>query len=319
MDDHVIWGPQFLTYALPAFYRDPKVALVATNKRVIRNPGHTYKENCINAIQCLYLERHNFEIRSSNVVDGSVFVVSGRTSLVLAHIFCGSEFQTEYLGEYFCGRIGPLGVDDDNFLTRWVFSHGWTVKVQYRDECRIETDLGSPTKFRGGLIRWARTTWRSNLTSLATPSTWTNQLWAVYGTYLAMLTNFALAQDILLACLYHKSGYSGDLFGAGVINTCKAMLPLVLWITAFKAVKPFAFFWRHPDALIVAPVYWMFTYMHSFIKAYAMVTFYDVAWTGRNLAALATKEDGTGRTKNHKKTPKRKRRRGGKRRQRRAK
>ena len=286
MDDHVLWRSDFLTYALPAFYRDARVGLVATNKRVIRDTGKSFTDRIINLIQCLYLERHNFEIRSSNVVDGAVFVVSGRTSLVRSEIFKDDKFQHAYLNEKLFGRIGPLGVDDDNCLTRWVYAHGWTVKVQYRAETLIYTDLGSASKFRGGLIRWARTTWRSNAVSLASMHIWRTQTWAVYGTYMAMLTNVALLYDIALATLFLASGLSGDLQGASLWTTAKALLPLFVWVAFFKAIKPFAYFWRNPQDVLLVPFYWTFTYLHSFIKLRALVTFYDVAWTGRKLDNL---------------------------------
>ncbi|EPE04285.1 capsule polysaccharide synthase [Ophiostoma piceae UAMH 11346] len=286
MDDHVLWRPDFLTYALPAFYRDASVGLVATNKRVIRDTGNSFMDRIINMIQCLYLERHNFEIRSSNVVDGAVFVVSGRTSLIRSEIFKDQEFLDTYLNEKLFGRIGPLGVDDDNCLTRWVYAHGWTVKVQYRDETLVHTDLGSVNKFSGGLIRWARTTWRSNTVSLTSKHIWRSQTWAVYGTYMAMLTNFALFYDIVLAALFLLSDLSGDLRGAGPWTTAKALLPLFVWVAFFKAIKPFAYFWRNPQDVFLIPFYWAFTYLHSFIKLRALVTFYDVAWTGRKLDNL---------------------------------
>lgn len=312
MDDHVLWKDTFLEYTLPAFECDPKVGIVGTNKRVIRETKHdNLRHRILNMVQCLYLERHNFEIRSSNAVDGGVFVVSGRTSLVRTSILQDPSFIHGYLNDYFLfGRVGPLAVDDDNFLTRWCIAHGWRVKIQYRPETLITTSLGSASKFTGGLKRWVRTTWRSNSTSLASLHVWLTQPWSVYAVYLSLFTNFALFYDPLLLYAFAQSGLSGyhkdspnpigygmdgalDYGNAGdndITSTStslvRSLLPLIFWIFFFKMVKPFAFFWRHPQDVLILWAYILFTYFHSFVKLNGLLTFYNAKWEGRNLASL---------------------------------
>ncbi len=56
---------------------------------------------------------------------------------------------------------------------------------------------------------------------------------------------------------------------------------LLAWMLAFKMVKPFAYFRRHPRDLALLPFYLAFTYYHSFIKLWALLTFWDTRWTGR--------------------------------------
>ncbi|CAK7562280.1 MAG: hypothetical protein SEPTF4163_000116 [Sporothrix epigloea] len=307
MDDHVLWKDTFLQYALPAFERDPSVGIVGTNKRVIRDAQHdSLQHRVLNMIQCLYLERHNFEIRSSNTVDGGVFVVSGRTCLLRSSIMQDPAFVHNFLNDFILfGRIGPLAVDDDNFITRWCIAHGWRVKIQYRDETLITTSLGSAYKFSGGLIRWVRTTWRSNTVSLLSWHVWVAQPWSVYAVYLTLFTNFAIVYDPLLLYAFAKSDLSGYRIicnnsslaedGRGIRVTTSAvarkslvvtLLPLLCWMLAFKMVKPFAYFWRHPQDLLILPAYFLFTWMHSFIKLKGLLTFYNINWEGRSLAAL---------------------------------
>ncbi|CAK7271441.1 hypothetical protein SEPCBS57363_004619 [Sporothrix epigloea] len=307
MDDHVLWKDTFLQYALPAFERDPTVGIVGTNKRVIRDAQHdSLQHRVLNMIQCLYLERHNFEIRSSNAVDGGVFVVSGRTSLLRSSIMQDPAFVHGFLNDFILfGLIGPLAVDDDNFITRWCIAHGWRVKIQYRDETLITTSLGSVSKFSGGLIRWVRTTWRSNTVSLLSWHVWVAQPWSVYAVYLSLFTNFAIFYDPLLLYTFAQSDLSGyrtsckndpPVEGSRVTNVATSavihkslfvsLLPLLCCMLAFKMVKPFAYFWRHPQDLLILPAYFLFTWMHSFIKLKGLLTFYNINWEGRSLAAL---------------------------------
>ncbi len=50
---------------------------------------------------------------------------------------------------------------------------------------------------------------------------------------------------------------------------------------AFKMVKPFSYFRRHPQDLALLPFYLSFTYFHSGIKLWALLTFWDTRWCGR--------------------------------------
>ncbi|OAA55050.1 capsule polysaccharide synthase [Niveomyces insectorum RCEF 264] len=308
MDDHVLWPDTFLRYALAAFDADSRVGLVGTNKRVIRRPtaGASLWERHLNLIQCLYLERHNFEIRASNAVDGGVFVVSGRTSLLRTEIVADPAFCAGYLNDHiFFGRVGPLSVDDDNFVTRWCVAHGWKIKIQYRPETLITTDLGSLSKFTGGLIRWVRTTWRSNAMSLVHWHVWRAQPWSVYAVYLTLFTNFALFYDPLLLYAFYRSGFvqPGALLprpqqgthpdgsttpavAATAAPRLLAFVPLVLWMLAFKMVKPFAYFYRHPQDLVLVPGYFLFTWFHSLIKLCGLLTVHNGKWEGRDLDAI---------------------------------
>ncbi len=201
MDDHVMWPRAFLATALLAFEGDSgaRVGLVGTDKRVVRRPTHaSLSDRVLNMVQCLYLERHNFEILASDATPGGApFVVSGRTCLVRAAILHDADLLAAYVGErFFFRRLGPLAADDDNFLTRAVIERGWDIKIQALDAdgddgSRLSTSLGSVDKFAGGLIRWARTTWRSNSASLLTRAAWCRTPWNVYAVYLSSFTNFA--------------------------------------------------------------------------------------------------------------------------------
>jgi cellulose synthase/poly-beta-1,6-N-acetylglucosamine synthase-like glycosyltransferase len=290
IDDHVFWGPHYLESLLYAF-EDPSVGLVGTNKRVQRREGLGLWGRIWNMLGATYLCRHNFEIRATNMVDGGVFVVSGRSSALRTEILRHHEFLSRYTNErFFFDMFGPLNPDDDNFITRFVVRHGWRIKIQYTEDCVMHTTIGvdAPvhTKFLGQCKRWARTTWRSNLCSLITErSVWTFQPYCIYAVYLTSLTNFAAITDGLLVYLFTQS--------SAYISTI-ALAGLVGWILFTKIVKVFDYFRRHPQDVFLFPVYLLFGYFHSFIKLWALLTFWDCSWSGRNLASIKITNDFAG-------------------------
>ncbi|TVY81479.1 hypothetical protein LSUE1_G007408 [Lachnellula suecica] len=80
LDDHVFLPRSFLDSVVPVF-ENPCVGLCGTKKAVRRKhpEAHSlwgrYWELFWNVMGALYLERHNFEIRATNAMDGGVFVV----------------------------------------------------------------------------------------------------------------------------------------------------------------------------------------------------------------------------------------------------
>lgn len=287
VDDHVTWpSEKFLKTALAPF-EDPNVGQVGTNKRVVRldhGPGLSGLWNGYwNFLGAVYLERHNFEIRATNAIDGGVFVVSGRTSLHRAHILSDPEFLDSFLNEKVLG-YGPILADDDNHITRWNVRHGWDIKIQYGPDAVIETTVGEYPKFLDQCLRWVRTTWRSNSASLFTDgAVWHRQPWCVYAVYITSFVNFALFYDALLLWTLHRTSWAMQ---DGVV-----IVYLVLWMFATKMVKLVPYFRRHPRDMLYIPGYILFAYYHSLIKLWALLTFGSNAWGGRNLAAIDTTDD----------------------------
>ncbi|KAK5199536.1 hypothetical protein LTR92_000076 [Exophiala xenobiotica] len=287
VDDHVFWpSPRFLATAIAPF-ENPSVGAVGTNKRVRREDTSSFGFRSFwNVMGCLYLERHNFEIRATNSLDGGVFVISGRTCAYRTCILQSPQFLKGYLHERFLkGMFGPLNADDDNYITRAVVAGGWKIKIQYSDDAMIETTLGTYPKFLSQCLRWARTTWRSNPASLRDCHVWRTQPWCVYAVYLTSFVNFALLYDALLFYTLGRTTFaaaSADT-GAGV----QAWKVLALWIFASKMVKLVSYFTRHPKDLVYLPGYICFAYLHSLIKLYALLTFWVTAWGGRDLDSIS--------------------------------
>jgi hypothetical protein len=285
VDDHVFWpSPRFLATAIAPF-ENPSVGAVGTNKRVRREDTSPFGFRSFwNVMGCLYLERHNFEIRATNSLDGGVFVISGRTCAYRTCILQSPRFLKGYLHERFLmGMFGPLNADDDNYITRAVVAGGWKIKIQYSDDAMIETTLGTYPKFLSQCLRWARTTWRSNPASLRDGRVWRTQPWCVYAVYLTSFVNFALFYDALLFYTLGRTTFAASADTVGV----QAWKVLPLWIFASKIVKLVSYFTRHPKDLVYLPGYICFAYLHSLIKLYALLTFWVTAWGGRDLDSIS--------------------------------
>lgn len=286
VDDHVWWPSAKFLSAVIAPFEDPNVGIVAMHKRPERARGNGFSDSLLNFIACLYLERHNFEVCSSNAIDGSAFVVSGRTCVLRASIVMEDDFLTEYLDEhFFFGKFGPLNPDDDNYITRYMVRNNWDIKWQHQPEALMETSLGVAggyTKFWGQIQRWARSQWRSNPCTVFTDgSIWRRgQFWGACGHIMSFL-NFALVWDSLIIYLWSQSSYAGFKF-----------YQAALLILGSKFVKVAPFFWHNPQDLWLFPFQVLFGYFHSFVKLWALLTFYDHSWSGRNLAALDNDNDG---------------------------
>lgn len=280
-DDHVFWPTTFLTHAIASF-EDPSVGHVGTVKRVRRNYNGTFAENFLNFVATIYLERHNFECTASNAIDGGVFVISGRTAFLRSSIVQDPIFTRAFLSEtWLYGTIGPLNVDDDNFITRFMVTNGFKIRFQNDPRCLMETSLGTTggyAKFSGQLLRWARTTVRSNTTTLITDRTvYQSQPWSVYAVYFSALINFAVFYD---AALF------GTLFMSSYGSSCNFWFLAGILLLS-KLIKPFPHYWRTPRDLKLLPFQLMFGYYHTIVKLRALLTCHNDVWLGRNLKAAA--------------------------------
>ncbi|KAH8775314.1 glycosyltransferase like family 2-domain-containing protein [Diaporthe sp. PMI_573] len=281
VDATVIWGPRFFDSAL-APLEDPNICLVGTNKRVRRTRDAGLFASFWNFIGCLYLERHNFECRAQNAISGGVFVISGRTNVVRTAIVQDLNFRIGYTDErFFLNKLGPLAADDDNFIVRWVLKQGGGVKFQYDENARIDiAPIGEFPRFFSQCLRWARTTWRSNPAALKIPHVWINQPYSVYSIYLASFFNFALLIDPLLVYLLYYTDYVSE-------SSWTSIWLLLIWIVCSKMVKLITYFSRERRDLLFFPFYILFAYYHSLIKLWALLTFWDLSWAGRNIVVDA--------------------------------
>lgn len=283
IDDHEFLKPRFLVAALLPF-EDKDVGLCGTKKVVRRITTTSYWKSVWNVLGALYLTRHNFEIRATNAQDGGAFVISSRAAIILAEIVQDPKFIEQFTNErFFFRKFGPLNPDDDNFITRWVVKHSkrYEVKFQDTEDATIETALGEYPKFLGQCLRWARTTYRSNLCSLITDRTiWRRWPQTVLTTYVPSLINLALFWDFGIIYSFVQTRFYTE------SKKPIFLLCLIFGIFSTKLVKLVGYFRQHPlDFVLFFPAYLIFIYFHSLLKLYAFFTFWDHSWTGRNLFA----------------------------------
>ncbi|KAJ9145032.1 Nucleotide-diphospho-sugar transferase [Pleurostoma richardsiae] len=283
MDDSVFWGPKLIASVLAAFEADRGVGLVGTNKRVARIPTSSWWQRFVRVVASLYLERHNYELMASNTVDGGVFVISGRTSAMLTSIVQSDIFLERFTNErFFFGMLGPLNADDDNFIARTMTAWGWRIKFQSHPDAMVTTPLRAETwQLLQKMLRWTRTTFRSNPVSLRDPNVWRRHPFSAYAVFLSGLVNLALFWDPFLAFLFRHTTFYLQSEHRQAVSTV-----LFAWTFLTKCVKIAPFFRRNPQDLVLLPAYFMFVYLHSLIRLYALATFWDIGWGSRRLTTV---------------------------------
>ena len=165
-DDDVDWPRKTLQWLLAPF-EQPQYGGVVTCQRLRRAENPNLSQRVWNFLGALYLERRNFDCAAMTRIDGGMPCISGRTVAYRTEILKDPAFTDGFTDERW-GMTSQyqLNADDDNFITRWLLSHGWQNYMQYHPECEVQTTLEDNPKFLKQCLRWARSNWRSNVTSL---------------------------------------------------------------------------------------------------------------------------------------------------------
>lgn len=164
-DDDVVWPNRYLMHLLAPF-DDPTVGAAGTRQRVKRG----ISPNVWTFLGISYIERRNWNTSATNIIDGSISTLSGRTAAYRTCILQNKSFYETFLNDHFLGK--RLNSDDDKCLTRWTFSKGWQIRLQMSEESVILTSLHSNSKFLSQCVRWARAHWRGNLTVMMKNDYW---------------------------------------------------------------------------------------------------------------------------------------------------
>lgn len=164
-DDDVDWPRRTLQWLLAPF-EQPQYGGVVTCQRLRRAENPNVSQRFWNFLGALYLERRNFDCAAMTRIDGGMPCLSGRTVAYRTEILKDPAFTSGFTDERWWFGQYQLNADDDNFISRWLVSHGWENYMQYHPECEVQTTLEDNSKFLKQCLRWARSNWRSNLTSL---------------------------------------------------------------------------------------------------------------------------------------------------------
>ncbi|KAI9709756.1 MAG: hypothetical protein M1820_003159 [Bogoriella megaspora] len=277
-DDDVIWPPTLLHWILAPF-EDKDVGGVGTSQR-LRRESYPSVWNFLGAC---YLERRNFDIAACTHVDGGLPCLSGRTVAYRTHILQEAEFTYGFQNETW--RSFQLNADDDNFITRWMVTRGWKTYVQYHKEAEVKTTLESNAAFLKQCLRWSRSNWRSNMTSLFVEGhVWWRQPWSTYAVQQTTLTAWSIPVDAALLYLCYKATENWELPYQQL-----AILLQTTWMLGSKFVKIFGHLVRNPEDVLYFPIYIVFGYFHCLIKLYALLTLSETAWGSREGADIDNK------------------------------
>ncbi|RDH35685.1 nucleotide-diphospho-sugar transferase [Aspergillus welwitschiae] len=165
-DDDVSWPRTVLPWMLAPFEKDERFGGVVTCQRLRRAVSPSFSQRIWGFLGALYLERRNFDCAATTHIDGGLPCMSGRTVAYRTDILQNEGFTYGFTNEEWWFGKYQLNADDDNFITRWMVSHGWETFMQYHPEAEVLTTLEDNPKFLKQCARWSRSNWRSNLTSM---------------------------------------------------------------------------------------------------------------------------------------------------------
>jgi len=276
-DDDVVWPRRLMSWILAPF-EDSEMGGVGTNQRLWRDPKASFFSWYWfgSFFGALYLQRRNFDIAACTHMDGGLPCLSGRTVAYRTHILQEDEFTWGFTHEKW--RTFHLNADDDNFITRWMVSHGWKTYVQFHKEAEVLTTLETGWKYLKQCLRWSRSNWRSNLRSMFVERhIWRQQPWSTYAVHQTTLTAWAPGWDIGLTYLLWRAmeNWSSDDFQF-------YMSVWMVWLFLSKVIKLLPHYVRYPVDIFLIPCSILFGQFHSvFIKTYALLTLNVTSWGSR--------------------------------------
>lgn len=278
-DDDVWWPGR--ERAIPAFlapFENPETVAVGTCQAVER-------ENSLNIAQflgCVYIARRNREFVATSNIDGGLTCLSGRTMIVRTRILQDPGFEEVYIRERWRGRM--LNPDDDNCITRYLYSHG-KIRIQTDNNAIVYTSLGKVLKiYLAQCIRWERSRYRHTITLLLKHSDiwWyafrskivnsidssvaRYQPWSTWALYFQAFFH-SLLTELLMTYYWYKSK---SLLSPQWYSTLTILL--VGWGAFAKFYRAFDHYKRYPRDICLFPAHIVFTYGHGLLKFYALVT-----------------------------------------------
>ncbi|KAL2368120.1 hypothetical protein RJ035_002610 [Blastomyces gilchristii] len=263
VDDDVSWPPKELQWLLAVFEKDPIYGGVATCQRLRRSDSPLFSTQRVwDFLGALYLERRNFDCAATTHVDGGMPCLSGRTSAYRTKILQDRDFTYNFTNEEWWFGKYELNADDDNFLSRWMVTHGWETYFQYHPEAEIQTTLENNANFLKH-----------------------RQPWSTYAVYLTTLSPPAFIGDLALVvfCYYGTKEWSEE-------SRMFALQSLVAWMFVSKFIKLLGHYIRYPVDFLLLPVSILFGYFHGLIKLYAAFTLNVTTWGTRDGADASDAE-----------------------------
>lgn len=284
LDDDV-WLPEKFTKWILAPFEDPRIGGVGTNQQLRRFNRSSIWE----FLGAIYLVRRTFDCTACNWIDGGLPCLSGRAVAYRSEILQDPNFTYGFTHETW-GSDHFLNADDDNFITRWLFSHDWKIQLQNHRECEVETTLENDSKYLRQCLRWVRSNWRSNLTSLSEGRMWCKYPWSLYAVFQTTITQWTFLLDCLLFASFYftlsEAGYyaaEGEQQPHGDAQQTRSLF-WALFLAHFvfaKTIKLIPHLLRNPGDVRFVPVSVLFGYFHNLIKLYGCITVTETTWGTR--------------------------------------
>lgn len=274
-DDHTYWpkSNNFLPLLLVPFEKRLTGA-VSVVLEARHRQHHFSWAGFWNFLGMTYLTRRRYEYCATSALDGGISTLSGRFGVFRTEIYASPRFLEAYLNErVFFGMIGPLNVDDDKFHSRWLADNNWHIELQAGPETTMATELGEWPKFNEQVLRWTRTTCRSNPRQVLHRMSWLQYPYTTFS-LLVWFTRMSLIQEGLMFWFLRKtleSQDSLDYYGFVAIV-------LYFWVTSMKLIKIFAHFRNHPTDIVYFPGYLVFGYWCTLVKLWACLTWWNASW-----------------------------------------
>jgi hypothetical protein len=274
-DDHTYWPqtPRFIASVIAPF-EDAGIGAVSADLQARHHHHPVSWAGFWNFMGMTYLTRRSYEYRGTYGIDRGLSTLPGRFGVFRTAIYASPEFLAGYLHSYLGFQREPLNSDDDKFHTRWLIEHDWDIGLQAGPDSVMTTELGEWPRFLGQVLRWTRTTWRSNPAQLMGRLTWVRHPFVSYS-LLMWFFRQSLTQEL---CMYGAMYASLEQYGkGGYFGGCAAAL--TVWIVGFKFGKISEHFRKYPQDVVYFPAYLLFGHLHVFIKIYALLTCTNASWT----------------------------------------
>ncbi|PVI05941.1 glycosyltransferase family 2 protein [Periconia macrospinosa] len=281
-DDHSYWpeNKNFLPSLMAPLEHDQIDAVGS----ILKTRHHHYPisfRGFWNFIGMAYLTTRKREFLASDCIDGGIGCLEGRFGVFRTSSFKTDAFLIPFLNEYHVEwfghgkRIGPLNVDDDKFVTRYIRASGKSIKMQGGPDSIMETELGEWPRYWEQIMRWTRTGWRSNLKEVATQKKqWAKFPWSMYANLIYSFVKCSLVHDVsLFALLRSILDQRGALESYWVYA-----LPLAVWIYGVRLSKGCFGAIASPKELVYLPGYLVWVYVVSLIRIYGLFTCGNTGW-----------------------------------------
>lgn len=254
VDSDTIWEENIKKSILSPF-DDPLIGGVTTRQHPIERKTIWQKITDI-----FWDMRNYYDLPAQTAMGQALSCLSGRTSLYRKDIII--EDLDNFLNEIVLGKKKESG--EDKCLTRIVQSKGW--KTYYQSNAVIYSYAAPDFKtFWSQRLRWSRNSHNSDLISLWNGWAWKHPFLAfhIIDRFISIFTLF----------------FGPIFFGISLYlnHYVLAVSILLLWMIG-RGIKIFPHLKRHPDDIILLPVYVVINFMIAIIKLYALVTIRDQKW-----------------------------------------